>query len=176
MWTTSRILLGGALLSAAVAAQPLRPMVVVGPSMSPTYASGQVLWTVPVDRPLRRGDVVVAEGPDGPVVKRVALLAGDRRQQWRDRSGWTDTTVFNVPRRPSARTQARLRNTVVPSGTVFLLGDNLDRSVDSRTFGPVPIDRVLRLVVGARQPDARSDVADRAARHWIASAILSRSL
>ena len=32
--------------------------------------------------------------------------------------------------------------TVVPPGTVFLVGDHRDHSADSRVFGPVPVDRV----------------------------------
>lgn len=32
--------------------------------------------------------------------------------------------------------------TVVPAGTVFLVGDHRDHSADSRVFGPVPVDRI----------------------------------
>jgi len=32
--------------------------------------------------------------------------------------------------------------TVVPPGTVFLVGDHRDHSADSRVFGPVPVDRI----------------------------------
>ncbi len=32
--------------------------------------------------------------------------------------------------------------TLVPPGTVFLVGDHRDHSADSRVFGPVPVDRI----------------------------------
>jgi signal peptidase I len=32
--------------------------------------------------------------------------------------------------------------TVVPKGSVFLVGDHRDHSADSRVFGPVPVDRI----------------------------------
>ena len=150
----------------AAYAQPMRPMVVVGGSMSPTYANGSVLWTQPVDRPLRRGDVVVVETPHGLIVKRVALLPGDHRGQCQTSDGWTDMTGFVMPhKRPR---YVRFRTIPVPAGTVYLLGDNTGLSHDSRDFGPVYEERVVRLLVDQRDPDRNSGVERPTTRAWLA--------
>jgi signal peptidase I len=122
---------------------------------------------MPLDRPLRRGDVVVAETDSGPVIKRVALLPGDRRLQWRTRpeSEWIDTTTVSEPRSRTGR--SRMRSIAVPHETVFLLGDNLDVSVDSRTYGPVPVSRIKRLVVDIREPNEASGAATEIVRRWV---------
>ncbi len=149
----------------AVAAQPMRPVLIRGSSMSPTYADGSLLWTTPVDRPLQPGDVVIADTPEGRVIKRVALLPGDRRVQWQSRLRWEDLTTLSLPR--SRFSQRRLRMLTVPSGTVFLLGDNLDRSVDSRSFGPIPIADIHRIVIDQRSPDERSGIERIVPRRWL---------
>ena len=134
--------------------------------MSPTYADGAVLWTKPVDRPLRRGDVVIADTPEGRVIKRVALLPGDRRLQWKAPCGGAVDLVGLRP--PDSRVGwTRIQSLPVPPGSVFLLGDDLNGSLDSRSFGPIPLDQVRRLVVDQRAADARSGLARPFARAWI---------
>ena len=154
------------LAAVGLAAQPLRPVVVSGGSMSPTYRNGEWLLTEPVDRPLRRGDVVIADTPVGTVVKRVALVAGDRRVQFRNLAGsWYDMTTLSGPLSREGR--RRVRAFPLLPGTVFLLGDNIGTSVDSRSYGPVPLSNVRRLVIDPREPDPRAGVATGLARLWI---------
>lgn len=152
----------------AVAAQPMRPVVVCGDSMDPTYKSGTLLWTEPLDRPLQRGDVVVVDTPQGAIIKRVALLPGDQRLQVRRPDGWCDMVDIMPPRRVSK--SIKLRSETVPPETVFLLGDHLATSIDSRNFGPVPRAWVKRLVIDGRDFDERSEVANEISRHWLADA------
>lgn len=92
-----------------------------------------------------RGDVVVLEGVDDPpivLLKRVAAV-GDELVEVKD--GWvyidgklTDDRAHGGPDFGPAR---------VPAGHVLVLGDNRANSRDGRTFGFVPIDRVLGRVV-----------------------------
>ena len=91
---------------------------VKGLSMAPTLLPGDHLLVRPA-RSLRRGDLVVVKDPDAQgrwVVKRVAALPGQH------------VTV------DGRRLQAG-------SGLV-VLGDNAERSTDSRHYGAVPLDAV----------------------------------
>jgi len=151
---------------AGLVAQPRRLVIVVGNSMAPTYHSWEMLLTKPLDRPLRRGDVVVVNGSDGPILKRVALLPGDCRTQWLNPTGWIDTTMLGRPLKE--RSKPRLRKLTIPAGMVFLLGDNLEHSVDSREFGPVPIESIRGLVVSARPPAKGADVLGPFPTSWLA--------
>lgn len=107
-----------------------------------------VRWRVPAV-----GDIVVACSPsDGrPVVKRVAVR-GPLRLEGREghlRGGGLDLTLD-----PGA---AAVIGRVVdlPPASVFLLGENLAESVDSRSYGAVSDEAVVGRVLGG--PLFRSD-------------------
>ncbi|KAI8869205.1 LexA/Signal peptidase [Ramicandelaber brevisporus] len=101
----------------------------IGPSMLPTLnIHGDIVM---VDRlshrfgMLRPGDVVLYTSPLNPhhyVVKRLIGIAGD-------------TVVLD----PSESDLVERRQYTVPKGHVWLAGDNMNSSTDSRTYGPVPI-------------------------------------
>mmetsp|Transcript_1650 Transcript_1650/g.3955 ORF Transcript_1650/g.3955 Transcript_1650/m.3955 type:complete len:193 (-) Transcript_1650:353-931(-) len=102
-----------------------------GPSMLPALGvQGNVVMlesVTPRMQRIRVGDVVIASSPNNPansVCKRVCGLAGD---------------VVEVL--PSHSLQ-KVRHEVVPPGHVWLQGDNLHNSTDSRTYGAVPIGLV----------------------------------
>ena len=105
---------------------------VKGLSMAPTLLPGDHLLVRPA-RTLRRGDLVVVRDPDAAgrwVVKRVAALPGQT---------------------------ARVEGQVLDAGTgIVLLGDNADRSTDSRHYGAVPLDAVHGRVWYRYAPAARS--------------------
>lgn len=116
MKTTSPWTLALAVLGAA-AAYNFRSVEVTGPSMLPTFETGQRLTMVRHGLgELKRGDVVVANAAGGTVIKRVYAVGGER---------------------VNYEFAGRQFSGEVPEGKVFLLGDNLDQSTDSRTFGLV---------------------------------------
>jgi len=105
----------------------------------------------------RRGDVVVFKFPEDPrrdFIKRCIALAGDTveihdKQLYlngepqlepyvvhKDPQTWSDSP--EVP--PSRRIRDQFGPVTVPEGTIFCLGDNRDNSLDSRFWGPVPLD------------------------------------
>ncbi|MGV3618033.1 MAG: signal peptidase I [Fimbriimonas sp.] len=129
--------------------QPYRPLVFVGESMSPTYHSGEYVVTVANDGVLQRGDVVVVEMPDGPIVKRVSHLAGDEMTQLKVDGEWTDMIEMVMP--PSGKFDGkRYRKVRIPEGHVYVLGDNRTISLDSRVFGAVPLTKISRKVLNPR--------------------------
>ncbi|RYG21564.1 signal peptidase I [bacterium] len=170
-----KILISAAAIGlASLAAQPKRLAVVVGNSMAPTYNGGELLITKPLDRPLRHGDVVLVNGPEGPILKRVALLPGDYRMQWRRTQGWMDMTQIGKPHKISS--MSKVRKIPIPAGHVYLLGDNLEYSIDSREFGPVPIESIRALVIDSRPPAVGSLVMDPIPRSWLAQGIRDNRL
>jgi nickel-type superoxide dismutase maturation protease len=84
-----------------------------------------------------------------------SLQPGDRVLVWRTRSVRPgDIVAASDPRRP----QRSLLKRVVDVGQegVFLLGDNLEHSTDSRQFGPVPMASVRGKAIYRYAPPARA--------------------
>jgi 8-oxo-dGTP pyrophosphatase MutT (NUDIX family) len=121
---------------------------VEGPSMLPALWPDDLLVTVPprLAGGIRPDDVVVADTPAGRVVKRVAgppgqpvLITADHRHA----AGRWHPHI--------ARQHGTHRLNPGPH-EVVLLGDNLGASTDSRTFGPVPVDAVVRVALARLRP------------------------
>jgi signal peptidase I len=106
-------------------------------------------------REIRRGDIIVFRYPKGPetdYVKRVIGLPGDT-VEIRDRVVYVNGTALNepyvihrddrvYPYRPMMiepwRSRDQMLPVAVPPGEYFAMGDNRDRSSDSRYWGTVP--------------------------------------
>jgi signal peptidase I len=106
--------------------------------MAPTLVPGDCLYVDPHayrQRPPARGEVVVVRDPALParhLVKRVGFVPGE-----------------TVP--PAG--------TVVPPGSVYLVGDAPHQSRDSREFGPVPLGSVVGRAYRCYRPiDRRRDL------------------
>ena len=105
---------------------------VKGVSMAPALLPGDHLLVRPA-RQLRRRDLVVVQDPDAPgrwVIKRVAALPGERIM--------VDGTTLDA------------------GGGIVVLGDNAERSTDSRHYGSIPLDAVHGRVWYRYAPAARS--------------------
>jgi signal peptidase I len=139
-------------------------------SMSPTILPGDRILVDKTSRwEVRRGDVVVyrdAEHADRFNIKRVVGVGGDRVE-------WTGTEMRvngnALPRSPASEAHddvyweenagsryrvlheegsaAGVPETVVPAGSVYVVGDNRGTSRDSRMDGPVPLSRVVGRVI-----------------------------
>ncbi|XP_010241323.1 PREDICTED: mitochondrial inner membrane protease subunit 1 [Nelumbo nucifera] len=104
------------------------PTLVYGPSMLPTLnLTGDLLLTERISTRLGKvgpGDIVLVRSPENPrktVTKRVMGMESDR-------------VTFLVDPKNSDRCQT----VVVPKGHVWIQGDNIYASNDSRHFGAVP--------------------------------------
>src|SRR5690349_11594107 len=101
---------------------------VTGPSMEPALRAGDrlLVWRVKADG-LRPGRVcVVAEDDSTLTVKRAAAVPGDPVPAFLGTTG----------------------DGLVPAGRLVLLGDNRERSYDSRSFGYYRTDRLRGVAVG----------------------------
>ncbi|MCS7273516.1 MAG: signal peptidase I [Fimbriimonadales bacterium] len=114
-----------------------RIVVVNGPSMEPTYKDGDRLlmtnayWLF---GEIRKGDVVVIIRPKGDLlIKRVVALAGEPIPK----RYWTPLVYMMGGR--------------VPEGHIFVVGDNLAQSEDSRHIGAIPLSWVQGKIVGGWQ-------------------------
>lgn len=101
--------------------------------MTPLLRPSTVVWCEAHPEPerLRRGDIVVIQGPGGPthlVVKRLVALPGDSREAWECGPG------------------------SVPERHCLIVSENRARRGDSREHGPIPLDRVVARVIRASVP------------------------
>ncbi|MYT11109.1 signal peptidase I [Streptomyces sp. SceaMP-e96] len=157
---TAAALLGLAgLLSAAAVLLGHRLVVVTvrGVSMAPAYRDGDRVLVRRTARPTR-GQVLVVERPavhtrwpSRPLPAGAGARAVGRRQ-------WLIKRLAALPGDPvpepmlSTSPLARPGPPRVPAGSLVLLGDNPQHSVDSRHFGFYPADRVLGTVVRPLRP------------------------
>jgi signal peptidase I len=136
----------------------LRLVRMQGHSMEPTFHPGQWLlvrrlnWPSPA---LKDGEVIVFRKDGEVLMKRIAALAGEFPPEdsqvdlWRAR--------ITADRRLSRLAgPLAVREDPVPSGQLYVLGDNPPLSDDSRGFGPIPQSAVIGRVL-TTWPDASRD-------------------
>jgi signal peptidase I len=139
-----------ACLAGGAWAQPLRPGVVLGSSMTPTFHSGQVflMSRSPAAAELSRGDVVVFRLRGETFIKRIVGLPGDTLSgiDWAPPDGKLDYVLEARQVGPMRKLLSRYRGlgrvveTRVPADHVFVVGDAANRSPDSRQLGPIPLE------------------------------------
>jgi signal peptidase I len=124
---------------------PVQLMRVGSDSMAPTVPTGSLVLIVHGPTGVERMDVVAVEPVDGQgplLVKRAVAVGGDEIA--------IEDGVLVVNGRPVCEPEIDpalidgqyFGPATVPPGQVFLLGDNRASSIDSRTFGTVPVEDV----------------------------------
>jgi signal peptidase I len=112
-------------------------------SMAPTLEPGdQILVTRYLNGAPQRGHVVVFEGRNELLVKRVIAVPGDLVDSRLGRvriGGYTLAEPYLLKPATSGAIDAQL----VPADSYFVLGDNRDDSIDSRNWGVVPRERIV---------------------------------
>lgn len=135
-----RSLVGAVLLIVLVFTFAVRMMGVKGPSMQPTLVEGDrmLILNSPLVRSYDRGDIVIARKEsfdEEPIVKRVIATEGQTVDidfalgiVYVDGEALDEPYINDLTYTPEG-TEFPLR---VPEGKVFLMGDNRNRSTDSR--------------------------------------------
>lgn len=114
---------------------------VSGESMAPTFENGDILlvkkWAAP-----HNGDIVTAyiEELDYIVVKRVIGMEGDHILVTSHAMYRNEELLQEFS--DDKEDDNKVYETIVPEGHVFLMGDNWAHSLDSRSFGCIPIEAV----------------------------------
>lgn len=115
-------------------------------SMAPTlHAGDQIVVTRYIGSEPKRGDVIVFQSPSQPdelVVKRVIGEPGDLidSRLGRLRIGGHSVAEPYVLRQAMT---GQIQPQVVPGGCYYVLGDNREESLDSRSWGVVPRERIV---------------------------------
>lgn len=135
------------LLAGLAKLQPVQPLVVVGPSMQPTFTNYQCVLTTRSFDSLGRGDIVTFQRDGATYVKRVAYLPGDRIASYYNGVRWLIPADEKETKAMIAG-NSPCRMLTVPEGHVFVIGDNVDNSVDSRDFGWIDARNVTAKVIG----------------------------
>lgn len=119
---------------------------VVGPSMEPNLWTGEKVLVGKVEyyfaKP-KRGDIVIVKFQDRTedIIKRVIATEGERISV----SGgkvFINGKELNEPYILEPINQD-FSETVVPAGTIFVMGDNRNNSHDSRDVGPIKLSDVI---------------------------------
>jgi signal peptidase I len=126
--------------------QPYRPVIVQGRSMTPTFDDKQLVVSGPLNRAVRAGDIVLLEKDGTTLVKRVAMVPGDRYTELYVKYAHRWVMVKTRAQRRMVEKGMKSRVRTVPEGLVYVLGDNPELSLDSRNFGMVPLESVRGLV------------------------------
>lgn len=124
-----------------------------GPSMEPTFFTGQRIIVSRVSYLLgepERGDIIVFESPDDPgvdppLIKRLIGVPGDTVEV-RDTLVYVNGKQLQEPYFVNTPcTASNCPNNTWQLGTdqYFVMGDNRNRSRDSRRFGPITREHII---------------------------------
>lgn len=131
----------------------LQPHKIKGHSMDPNFHEGEFLLTDKLSYRFgepKRGDVVVFKAPpddQDEYIKRIIGVPGDTVKVEQGKvyvndklldEKYLDSSVLTRPGPYSSES----KETVVPQGQYFVMGDNRDHSYDSRNFGPVGMSKI----------------------------------
>jgi signal peptidase I len=145
----------GALAVLARRLARLEPVLVAGDSMRPTLPPGQRLAVGPLDRPPRRGDLVVVRSSALEMVKRVVGLPGERVRLVAGRLEIDGVEVAEPYLAAGAAGAEGDLDVRLGEDQYLVLGDHRAASTDGRDFGPVPASALTGRVRFAYWPPRR---------------------
>lgn len=148
------LLVGGLLVFAILLRLNLRQGQVWGNSMEPTFdhATTVLVWKTVPRSSLKAGDVIIFRDSNGEeLIKRIAFI-----RQWQPQpppgnyahpNGGGLIPYWLLFNDYFNRVKTGKKPRPAPENTIYVLGDNLLGSEDSRHFGPISPDQVLGKVI-----------------------------
>jgi len=111
-----------------------------GPSMQPTFHTGDCILVFRTDK-VERNDIAVVEWQDKWLIKRVIGLPNETLEMEDGKiyiNGALITENFEY-----FSGNRNLPEITIPEDYIFIVGDNRENSHDSRAFGPVPTSDIF---------------------------------
>ncbi len=115
------------------------PFVLRGASMEPTYKNNDYLIINKIDKDFKRNDVVVYENKDNFLVSRIIGLPNDKIEI-KDGKVFLNENILNEDF-INIETKGKFYLTL-KENEYFVLGDNRNKSLDSRSLGPINKDSI----------------------------------
>lgn len=97
-------------------------------------------------------------------IKRVIGVAGDHVKITSDKKVYVNDMLLNEPYLPKGKKtpiKGAYCDIIVPEGYIFVMGDNRDKSTDSREFGCIPLEKVEGRVLYRLLPFSRFGKIDK---------------
>lgn len=160
---------------------PVRPMVVSGDSMSPTYTNFQPYLITNKIGKLYKNEVICFKHGGETYIKRIAYLPGEtvtffniptvtkfargENILW---SGWSIGQLpFSEVKAKYPKSHILTHDYTVQPGEIYVIGDNPESSVDSRKYGPIQMSDVTGVLLNQKNNSATSTLYHIAATPWI---------
>lgn len=120
-----------------------KTFIIEGPSMSPTINNGdRVTVNTDLNDRIVKDDIIIFEQDNKSFCKRVIGVEGDHIELVGTRIKVNGMELFHTDFRMGNDTEITLQK-----DEYFVLGNNLDNSLDSRTYGPIQRSQIIGKVI-----------------------------
>ncbi len=165
----------GAVVILSLASGTVKIFQIPTDQMAPTIRAGDYILATRIFSPeksSKRGDLVVFDARSAnpragsKYVQRLVAVAGDRLEIIGDELHVNGVPLperaghFSRPARPAPEFPTVTYPLVIPPGEIFTVGDNYANSLDSRYFGPFPVDAITHSADRIVSPDGRAGKLD----------------